>query len=49
MGRKTDWQQQDDGTVIGRGAKMYLAGEKSLALFEWRELVIDPVAGHEAN
>lgn len=37
LGRATDWKTDEDGPVLGVGLRLFLAGEDTLALPEWRE------------
>jgi type VI secretion system protein ImpE len=37
LGRATDWQAADNAPVLGRGLRVFLAGEDALALPEWRQ------------
>jgi type VI secretion system protein ImpE len=39
LGRTSDWIETG-GPVLGRGGRMFLYGEDSIPLLEWRELVI---------
>lgn len=41
LGRQTDWTE-DDGPVLGRGLRMFLAGDDTSTLLEWRDVQIDP-------
>jgi len=41
LGRMTDWTSDEQGPVIGRGLRMFLAGEDTSTLLEWRELQIE--------
>ena len=38
LGRKTDWQETDDGPVRGIGQKMFLHGEDAISLLELGEV-----------
>ena len=38
LGRKTDWLGDDAGPVLGRGLRMFLAGDDASTLLEWRQL-----------
>ncbi len=45
LGRKTDWLGDDDGPVLGRGLRMFLAGDDTSTLLEWRQVEIDAPPG----
>ena len=38
----TDWLGDDDGPVLGRGLRMFLAGEEASTLLEWRQVQTNP-------
>lgn len=42
LGRLTDWHGDDDGPVLGRGLRMFLVGDDTSTLLEWRQLEIEP-------
>ena len=42
LGRQTDWLGDDDGPVVGRGLRMFLAGDDASTLLEWRQVQIEP-------
>jgi type VI secretion system protein ImpE len=41
LGRKTDWIGDDNGPVLGHGLRMFLTGDDTSTLLEWRQLEID--------
>ena len=41
LGRQTDWTD-DGGPVLGRGLRMFLAGDDASTILEWRDIQIDP-------
>lgn len=47
LGRQTDWTE-DDGPVVGRGLRMFLAGDDASTILEWRDVQIDPQPGAAA-
>lgn len=47
LGRQTDWSD-DGGPVLGRGLRMFLAGDDASTLLEWRDVQVDPQPGAEA-
>jgi len=40
LGRLTDWQSAEGGPVLGRGARVFLAGDEGVNVVDWRELQI---------
>lgn len=42
LGRVTDWKAAENGPVLGVGSKLFMAGEDSVGILEWRSLVMDP-------
>ncbi len=44
LGRATDWESQPDGPVQGKGLKMYLLGDDSHSILDWRQLQLDQKA-----
>jgi type VI secretion system protein ImpE len=38
LGRRTDWQSQDNGPVRAVGVRVFDVGEEDVGLLEWREL-----------
>ena len=40
LGRATDWVQNDDSPVLGRGLRTYLVDDDALTLLQWQELQI---------
>lgn len=40
LGRFTDWKQTEGGTTQGMGAKLFLVGDDSMPMLEWRNLQI---------
>ena len=48
LGRATDWREAGPGLAAGLGLKVFLAGERSLGLFEVRDLRINPPGGEPA-
>lgn len=51
LGRVTDWKQAADGPVLGLGARLFLVGEDTKSLLEWRDLSIEhpPEASAESK
>jgi type VI secretion system protein ImpE len=47
LGRQTDWTE--DGPVLGRGLRMFLAGDDASTLLEWRDVQIEPQPGTVAE
>jgi len=47
LGRQTDWQEGEAGPVLGRGLRMFLAGDDASTLLEWRQLQINSETGSE--
>ncbi len=41
LGRMTDWKETSDGPVLGAGLRMFLAGDDTPTILDWRELKID--------
>ncbi len=40
LGRLTDWKATEGGPVLGVGTHLYLAGDDTVSLLEWRELLV---------
>ncbi len=47
LGRQTDWTGDENGPVIGRGLRMFLVGEETSTLLEWRDVQIEAPASAE--
>jgi protein involved in temperature-dependent protein secretion len=41
MGRDTDWQAGHGEILRGRGSRLFLVGEDSMPLLEWRALALE--------
>jgi type VI secretion system protein ImpE len=48
LGRQTDWLGDDAGPILGRGLRMFLAGDDASTLLEWRQLQTNAPAGSES-
>jgi type VI secretion system protein ImpE len=40
LGRATDWKQEPGGPVLGVGLRMFLVGDETTSLLDWRELEV---------
>ncbi len=49
LGRQTDWLGDDTGPVLGRGLRMFLAGDDATTVLEWRQLQIEPPEAPQAG
>jgi type VI secretion system protein ImpE len=47
LGRQTDWLGDDAGPILGRGLRMFLAGDDASTLLEWRQLQTNAAAEEE--
>jgi type VI secretion system protein ImpE len=44
LGRQTDWQESDGSPVLGRGLRIFLAGDDASTILEWRQVQLNPPA-----
>ncbi len=42
LGRQTDWLGDEDDPVIGRGLRMFLMGDDTTTVLEWRKVIFEP-------
>ncbi|MDZ4818832.1 MAG: type VI secretion system accessory protein TagJ [Planctomycetota bacterium] len=40
LGRMTDWSESDEGPILGQGLRMFLVGDETPSILDWRELRI---------